>query len=72
MLEVLLTGKGLGFVGGDGSEMLQVALITYEHDDDVLVCVVSQLLEPAGDIFVGRVLGNVVDEKGTDCAAVVC
>jgi hypothetical protein len=34
--------------------------------------VIAQLLEPAGDVVVRRVLGDVVHEQGTDGAAVVC
>jgi hypothetical protein len=49
----------------------QIALVTNEHNDDVRVGVVPQLLEPAEDVDVGRVLGDVVDEEGTDRTAVV-
>lgn len=66
------TGKGLGLVGGHGTEVLEIALVAYEHDDNVLVGVVPELLEPAGDILVRRVLGNVVHEQGSHRAAVVC
>jgi hypothetical protein len=34
--------------------------------------VIAQLLKPAGDVVVRRVLGDVVYEQGTDGAAVVC
>lgn len=49
----------------------QIALVADEHDDDVRVGVVAQLLQPAEDVDVGRVLGDVVDEKSSDGAAVV-
>lgn len=32
---------------------------------------IPQLLQPAGDVFKGEVLGDVVDEKGPDGTAIV-
>jgi hypothetical protein len=55
----------------DRPQVPQIALVTNEHNDDVRVGVVPQLLEPAEDVDVGRVLGDVVDEEGTDRTAVV-
>jgi hypothetical protein len=51
--------------------VLEIALVADEHDDNVLVGVVAQLLEPAGHVLVGRVLGNVVNEEGSNGTAVV-
>lgn len=51
--------------------MLQIALVPDEHDDDVRVGVVPELLQPAGDVVVRRPLRDVVDEERADCAAVV-
>ncbi len=51
--------------------MLQIALVPHEHDDDVRVGVVAELLEPARHIDVSRVLRDVVYEQCADCAAVV-
>lgn len=69
--KVLVGRKRLGLVSGDGAEVLEIALVADEHNDNVLVGVVAELLEPAGHVLVGRVLGNVVDEERTDSAAVV-
>ena len=51
--------------------MSQIALVSHQHDHDIGVCVVSQLLQPAGDVFKGEVLGDVIDEEGPDSTAVV-
>lgn len=69
--KALLGREGLGLVGRDSTEVLKIGLVADEHDHNVLVRVVAQLLEPAGHVLVGRVLGNVVHEESTDGAAVV-
>ena len=51
--------------------MLQIALVADEHDDDVRVGVVAELLEPSRDVDVRRVLRDVVHEERTDRATVV-
>lgn len=65
------TCKCLCLLCGDGPEVLQIALIPDEHDDDVRVRVIAQLLQPSGNVDVCRMLGDVVDEECTHCAAVV-
>ena len=51
--------------------MLQIALVADEHDHDVRVRVVTELLQPPRYVHVCCVLGDVVDEECTYCAAVV-
>lgn len=51
--------------------MPQITLVPDQHDDDVSIGVVTQLLEPPGHVFVCLVLADVVDEQGTDGASVV-
>lgn len=51
--------------------MPQVRLVADEHDDNVRVCMIPELLEPSADIDVARVLGDVVDEQGTHRSTVV-
>lgn len=65
------TGKGLGLIGRHSAEVLEIALVTDKHDDNVLVGVVPELLEPAGHVLVRRVLGNVVNKQRADRSAVV-
>ena len=61
----------LGLLGGHSSEVPQIALVTNQHDDNIVVRVVSQLLQPSRDILVSLVLADIVDEKGPDGAPVV-
>ena len=51
--------------------MLQVALVANEHNNNVRICMVAEFLEPAGNVGVCRVLGNVVDEESAYRTAVV-
>lgn len=51
--------------------MLEITLISYEHDDNVRVCMVAQFFEPSCDVYVGSVFGNIVDKESADCAAIV-
>lgn len=52
--------------------MPQIALVTHEHDDNVGVGMVAQLLQPPRDILVCLVLADIVDKQRADCAPVVC
>ena len=51
--------------------MAQVALVPHQHDDDVVVSVVPQLLQPALHILIRQVLGDVVHQESPDGAAVI-
>ena len=68
---VVRTCKRLGLLGRHCSEMSQIALVSDQHDDDVGVGVVSELLQPPSDVLIGLVLGDIVNQKGSDCASVV-
>lgn len=70
-LPLYLTGKGFGFLRGDSTKMPQITLVSDQHYDDILVGMVTELLEPALHILVGYVLGNVVHQEGSHCAAIV-
>lgn len=59
---VLPTSKCLGLLCRDSAEVPQIALVADEHDDNVTVGVVSELLQPAADIDVCGVLSDIVDE----------
>jgi len=41
-----ITNKLLGVLGGNGAKVSQIALVAHEHDDDVGIGVVAELLEP--------------------------
>jgi hypothetical protein len=51
--------------------MSQIALVSHEHDDNVAVSMVPQLLQPPSHILVGLVLADVVDQQRSDGTAVV-
>jgi hypothetical protein len=51
--------------------VLQVALVAYEHDNDVWGRVVAQLLQPPGDVHEGLVLSYVVDQEGASGTTVI-
>lgn len=51
--------------------MPQIALVSNQHDDDVGVGMVTQLLQPPRYVLVSLVLADVVDEQGADSATVV-
>lgn len=64
-------GEALRIVGGDSSEVPQVSLVANEHDSDVGVGVVTQLLEPAADVLEGGRLAHVIDQDRAQRTAVV-
>lgn len=65
------TRKLLGLLGGHCPQMPQIALVSNQHDDNVGVGMVAQLLQPPRDVLIGLVLANVVDEQRANGAAVV-
>src|SRR6266702_5307626 len=56
------TREGFRFLSRHSTKVLEIALVTDQHDNNVRVCVVTQLLEPARDVNVRSVLGDVVNE----------
>jgi hypothetical protein len=56
----------------NSSQMSQIALVSYQHDDNVAICVVPQLLEPSTDVDVCRVLCNIVDQECSHRPSIVC
>jgi hypothetical protein len=51
--------------------MLQVALVSDEHDDDVRVCVIPKLLQPSHDVDVCPMFRNIVHQQSPDGTTVV-
>ena len=66
-----LTRKRLGLVRWHRPQVLQITLVSHQHDNDVLVRVIPQLLQPSRDVLVCPVLGDVVHEQGADRSSVV-
>lgn len=59
---IVRTGKRFGFFSGHCSEMPQIALVSDEHNDNISIGVVPQLLQPSGDVLVSLMFADVVDE----------
>jgi hypothetical protein len=51
--------------------MLQIALISNQHNHNIAVRMIPQLLQPSRHILVGLVLADIVDEQSADGAAIV-
>ena len=51
--------------------MSQITLVSDQHDDNVGIGVIPQLLQPPVDILVGLVFADIVDKKGTHRTTVV-
>jgi hypothetical protein len=55
------TSEGFRFLSRHGTKVLKIALVANQHDDNVRVCVVAQLFEPARNVYVRGVLCDVVN-----------
>lgn len=51
--------------------MLQIALVSNKHYNNIGIGMISQLLEPSRYVLIGLVLGNVVYQECTDSTSVV-
>jgi len=65
------TRKLLGLLCGYGSQVPQITLVAHQHDDDVVVGMIPQLLQPPRHVLVRLVLADVIDEQGANSATVV-
>lgn len=65
------TCKHLGFICGHCPQVAKITFVAHQHDDNVAVCVVLQLFQPALGIFVRQVFGNVVHQESADGSTVV-
>lgn len=70
-LQVKSTCKGPGLVSGHSSEVPQVTFVSHQHNDNVVVRMVTQLLQPALYVLIGQVLGNVIHQKSANCTPVI-
>ena len=69
--KVVLLGEGARFLRRHGAQVAQVRLVAHQHDHDVGVGVVAKLSEPALHVLVSQVLGNVVNQQGSNGTTVV-
>ena len=51
--------------------MPQIALVSDQHDDDVRIGMISELLQPPGHVLVGLMLADVVHKQSAHCSPVV-
>lgn len=65
------TSKRLGLLGRHSAQVAQIALVADQHDDDVGVSVISQLLEPSRHVLVCLVLADVVYEECAHSTAII-
>ena len=66
-----LTSKSLGFISWHSTQMLEIALVSDQHDHDIGIRMIPQLLQPSMDVLVGRMFRNVIDEKGAHSTSVI-
>lgn len=69
--QAVFRGECLSLFRRNSPKVPQIALVSHQHDDDVCVGMVAELFQPACDVLIGLVLGDVVDEEGANCATVV-
>ena len=69
--KTVLLSKLLGLLGGNLTQMPQIALVADEHDDDVGSGVLPKLTKPALNVLEGGAVGNVAHQKSSDGSAVV-
>lgn len=65
------TCKSPGLVGWHCPQVAQVTLVAHQHDDNVVVSVVSQLLQPALHVLVCQMFGDVVHQQSPNRTPVV-
>ena len=51
--------------------MLQVALVSDQHDDDIGVSMVSQLFQPSSHVNICRMFGDIIYEQRSDRPTIV-
>jgi hypothetical protein len=68
---MILTRESFSLFSGDGTEMSQIALVSHQHDHDVGVRVVAQLLQPSFNVLVRQMFSNVVHQEGTHRSSVI-
>ena len=64
--------KFFGVLGGDRTLALEIAFVSYQNDDYVLVCVVTQLFKPTWYVIEGLPFGYVIDQHCPNSTSIVC
>jgi hypothetical protein len=66
------TCKLLSLLCGYSSQVSQIALVSDQHDDNVGIRMIPQLLQPSCNVLVCLVFADIVDKQSSHCAPVVC
>lgn len=69
--QIILTRKRPRLLRRHRPQMLQIALVSHQHNHNVAVRMISQLLQPPRHVLVRLVLADVVDQERADGPAVV-
>ena len=59
--EVLLLGKLLGILGAHSTLLLEVTLVANQHDDNVLVSMATELIQPTRNVVEALAFGDIID-----------
>jgi len=65
------TCKLFSFLCRHSSQVSQITLVSNQHDDDIRISMVPQLLEPPCDILVSLVFADIVDKQSSHGTSVV-
>lgn len=71
LILIFFTCESFGLVRGDGALGCQITLIPHQHDDNVRVSMVVQLLQPALHALVGQVFADVVHQQSSNRTSVI-
>ena len=66
------TRELLCFFCRHSTEMPQIALVAYQHDHDIGICMVAKFFQPSGNIIVGLMFADIIDQKRSHCPPVIC
>lgn len=51
--------------------MPQITFVSDQHNDDISISMIPQLLQPSCNVLIGLMLADVINKKSSDCAPVV-
>ncbi len=72
MIKLTVTLSELfGFFSFDGSQVMEIRLVSHQHNSNVLVSIVFELVEPFLNALKRLLLCDVVDEQGTNSSSII-
>ena len=69
--QVVLTGECSRLLCWHSSQVLQIALVSHQHDNDIAICMIPQLLQPPRHILIRLMLADIVNKERTNSTTVV-